>query len=361
MDTFISKLFRRLSLKLHPDKQPHAGPQPFQQLQKFYSTKDVLALLATALKDAVDLPAVCEEVISDCERIIKNKYTTLKRLRECLLIVKATDLKKGVPDLEEFVYKGAMEGGKPHGRGKMEWASGKVYDGEWLHAMMGTFMDWGRIANQTAMLTVDTGRQGELQMSDGGVYSGSWYMGKRRGNGVEKHKLWSYDGQWLDDKFHGWGMYNASGGYSYCGCWKAGKRKGFAIMCSPDGSLYRGTFLDNLCHGHGEQITLGTGYSYFGSWHKGEKHGRGIERDENHLYDGQWCSGLMHGLGMLHKGDRIYEGQFAMGKPHGYGVFSHVKGVKIRFAGHWENGNPVISGGTSTESYGHSFKKARLH
>ena len=74
-------------------------------------------------------------------------------------------------------YKGDIEDGNPHGRGRMQWADGSSYDGQWrngLHHGNGTYV-W----------------------PDGAEYTGAWRDGKMHGKGTFK----SASGEITEGKF----------------------------------------------------------------------------------------------------------------------------------------------------------------
>jgi len=92
-------------------------------------------------------------------------------------------------------FKGSYSiGFRPHGRGKMEWANGCLYAGQWNDGKM-----HGR---------------GIMRWEDGSVYMGQWEQGKRTGCGVYHWASGSkYIGQWKNNQRHGAGIsFSASGG-----------------------------------------------------------------------------------------------------------------------------------------------------
>ncbi len=122
-----------------------------------------------------------------------------------------------------------------------------------------------------------------------------------------------YDGQWRDDKKHGFGtehpidIYDPDGRW-YVGEWRNGKRHGHGIETMDNGDVYNGEWCDGKYHGHGIKI-LANDNIYNGEWKYGEYHGYGIETVNGDVYDGAWAKGEKCGkyVEILKNGD-IHEG-----------------------------------------------------
>lgn len=63
---------------------------------------------------------------------------------------------------------------------------------------------------------------------------------KRRHVGLPQ--IFSYIGDWLDDKCNGYGVYTHSSGTVYKGYWENDKQNGYGEEVYPDGSYYKGHF-----------------------------------------------------------------------------------------------------------------------
>ncbi len=124
-------------------------------------------------------------------------------------------------------YEGDLVNGVREGRGKMIFASGNVYNGQWKNGMMhglGEFVFTatgeryvGDFANGTY------NGQGKLYYPSGLVYDGSFVKGRREGGGTLLNPNGDrYEGSWLADKICGYGKYFYA-----------------------DGRVYRGMFFDN--------------------------------------------------------------------------------------------------------------------
>jgi len=149
-----------------------------------------------------------------------------------------------------------------------------------------------------------------------------------------------YEGDWVDDQFHGQGKY----------LWT-------------DGSVYEGTFAWGTIHGKGT-FTPTPGYSYTGFFHQGLKHGRGTSNwDDGSSHNGMWAYGVMSGKGRKVWANGVtYYGKFKDGAVHGGGVMTWPSGMK--YEGLWKNekvyGNGTFIQADGTRIYGH-WNPERLH
>lgn len=63
-----------------------------------------------------------------------------------------------------------------------------------------------------------------------------------------------YEGDWCEDKMHGYGKYTFTSGAVYNGFWNEGKMNGKGKMVYADGTSYDGDWVNNLMHGIGTFI-----------------------------------------------------------------------------------------------------------
>ncbi|CAF3465837.1 unnamed protein product [Rotaria sp. Silwood1] len=180
---------------------------------------------------------------------------------------------------------GELREGKKHGKGKMDYADGNKYIGDWAN-------------------DVRTG-QGVFIWSDGSHYEGQSKDNNMHGKGTF---VWGPDSQWA--------------GLKYIGDYIDNKRTGQGVYIWPNGNRYEGQFKDNNRHGKGTFIwapdAKGTYDKYTGDWVDD------IRADQ--------------GVHVFANGDR-YEGQFKDGKQHGRGKLTYANG-KIQ-EGMWSNGTFV--------------------
>ena len=189
---------------------------------------------------------------------------------------------------------------------------------------------------------------------------------------------WTYEGDLVNGKFHGYGTKTYESGLKYIGEWKEGEPYGRGIWTSPDGftwdgvrderglqghgtitsprSTYVGGFLDgnrsgegtwtitwtdgemkyigqfkkDRMHGYGTQTDT-DGSVYVGEWKRGSRHGQGNQLYKNGArYIGQWEDATWHGTGIYIDSDgNRYIGEFKEGSMHGYGVETNRKGSYV--------------------------------
>ncbi len=60
-----------------------------------------------------------------------------------------------------------------------------------------------------------------------------------------------YEGEWVDGKMQGRGIYHYSDGSVYDGNWMAGKMQGKGLFLYPNGNRYEGEFFNDAKEGYG--------------------------------------------------------------------------------------------------------------
>ena len=117
-----------------------------------------------------------------------------------------------------------------------------------------------------------------LQPGDEVTWSGACVDSKASGEGRftwrGNHGVNVYQGELLEGRLHGRGLYQWAVGACYDGEFRDGKRHGSGAQTWPGGSLYRGEWCDGKRHGHGTLIWAG-GDRYEGQWRSNKRHGRG--------------------------------------------------------------------------------------
>jgi hypothetical protein len=159
--------------------------------------------------------------------------------------------------------------------------------------------------------------EGRLDFANGGYYEGEWLYGIRTGNGTQLDKLNGdlYEGDFMDDYKHGQGSLVYSdgrifqgkfvlgtsvkgcmvypNGASYIGKLRSDKRHGVrGTYVYEDGSTYVGNFEDEIVTGRG-QMTWPDGSLHIGDWKNGKQDGFGKElgREGNLRHEGLWHEG----------------------------------------------------------------------
>jgi len=142
------------------------------------------------------------------------------------------------------------------------------------------------------------------------IYDGEWKDGLRHGQGIEEMVLGKtkirFEGAFLNDSRHGFGIYSSSDGHRYEGQYRSGKQ-----------------------HGYGkETLRVGT---YEGEWKEGKYNGRGtFVWKDGHRYVGGFRDNREHGEGTMFYADgKRYEGRWRNGYPFGQGVLIAPDGRRV--------------------------------
>ena len=113
------------------------------------------------------------------------------------------------------MYEGQWLAGTQHGQGKFTYATGDVYEGGWVEGEMQG--------------------HGKYSASIGDLYEGEYQKGNRHGQGKYTYASGnSYEGEYADDKKHGIGTYTFASGAVEVGCYEAGADVGQGIRWSAD-------------------------------------------------------------------------------------------------------------------------------
>jgi len=104
-----------------------------------------------------------------------------------------------------WTYTGEVRQGLFHGKGKITWSNGEIYEGDWVYGKR-------------------TGK-GKYTFANGNVYEGDFVDGKWHGKGKI---IWTngnvYEGDWVYNKLTGKGKYTWANGDVYDGYWVDGKQ-----------------------------------------------------------------------------------------------------------------------------------------
>lgn len=161
---------------------------------------------------------------------------------------------------DEGIYTGyiLVTEGLPHGKGKMKYESGRIYDGDWI---CGQWHGRGKLLNPngdmyTGEFFFDSRHgQGNYKWDNGDIYEGSFVSDKRHGKGkFSFHNGNVYEGEFCDGMFEGQGKYVFEGGY-YVGEWKSGRYDGTGELVNATGGKFTGEFRNSVAHGFGTEVT----------------------------------------------------------------------------------------------------------
>ena len=176
---------------------------------------------------------------------------------------------------------------------------------------------------------------------DNGYYEGEVIDGKRTGKGVY---IWKngdrYEGDFVDGKCTGKGVYIWKSGSRYEGEVVDGKRTGKGVIVWKSGSRYEGDFVDGKCTGKGVFVWA-NGDRYEGDVVDDKRTGKGVYvwtsgLYEGDRYEGDFVDGKRTGKGVyVWKDGRRYEGDFVNNRLEGNGTMTYPDGT-IQ-SGRWEN------------------------
>mmetsp|Transcript_49114 Transcript_49114/g.116944 ORF Transcript_49114/g.116944 Transcript_49114/m.116944 type:complete len:327 (+) Transcript_49114:98-1078(+) len=180
---------------------------------------------------------------------------------------------------------------------------------------------------------------------DGASYAGQWATNGSHGSGrFEDKKGNVYIGEWEESKASGKGMYkHANQNFSYQGEWLQDKTHGYGIAQLPDGTEYAGQFVRGSRHGYGVLRRDGR-LVYMGQWHQDEFHGKGVYNTpaQGEIY-GTWSNSRLNGICRYAWADgTLYEGMMKDDLRDGFGVLMWKDGT--RFEGFWVAGNMAEQG-----------------
>ncbi|KAL3942706.1 MAG: hypothetical protein SGBAC_003151 [Bacillariaceae sp.] len=114
-------------------------------------------------------------------------------------------------------YEGCLENDHKHGEGIMQFADGRIFEGEYIRGQM---------------------ILGKMTYKDRSTYMGSWIDGMRHGKGKCVFMDGSeYEGKFREGNYHGQGKFTWNDGGWYVGEWCDGEMHGRGREIRPDGSL----------------------------------------------------------------------------------------------------------------------------
>jgi hypothetical protein len=190
---------------------------------------------------------------------------------------------------------------------------------------------------------------GILLYENGNKYLGQFKNNKFCGEGIFYFANGDIlQGTFVNNLLSGLSRFKSKKGYEYYGYWVDGKKNGWGRMRNQTAwaydsetyipESYDGKWLDNVFHGEG--LYINEKIKYYGNWELGVKTGYGKLQDEeyNYIYDGYFINDKFEGHGVLTFSDKsFYNGKFKNGKPNGYGFYQDIN--KIKHYGDWVDGH----------------------
>lgn len=156
----------------------------------------------------------------------------------------------------------------------------------------------------------------------GSTYNGQWQNDKKHGFGTLVYPDGTkYEGDWVADLQHGNGtLWIRSGKKSvkeYVGNWREGNMEGFGTFHYPNGEVYKGDWVQNARHGNG-RLEYPNGDYFVGDWEYDVRKGIGIMYFKNgNIFEGMWIDGKKDGMGKFFYAStsKVYEGEWVNDQP----------------------------------------------
>ncbi|XP_003227382.2 alsin [Anolis carolinensis] len=209
------------------------------------------------------------------------------------------------PRLKDASYDGRWLSGKPHGRGVLKWADGRMYSGMFRNGLEDGHGEY-TVPNKI------------LKKND--HYVGYWKEGKMCGQGTYNYATGEvYEGSFQDNMRHGHGLLRSgkltsSSPSMFIGQWVMDKKTGYGVFDDiTRGEKYMGMWQDDLCQGNSVVVTQ-FGLYYEGAFNNNKMMGSGVLLSEDDtVYEGEFSDNwTLNGKGtlILPNGDTI-EGSFS--------------------------------------------------
>jgi len=163
--------------------------------------------------------------------------------------------------------------GMPHGKGRLEYAAGRWYEGDWKH---GRWTGQGRLSNGDGDLYEGELRNdhkhghGTMRFADGRVFVGEYVNGQMVQGKMTYQDGSTYEGGWMDGMRHSRGRCVFTDRSIYDGEFKEGEFHGFGKMEWSDGGWYEGEWWNGEMHGQGKEVRPNGSLRHEGAWTKGQ-------------------------------------------------------------------------------------------
>ncbi|KEP61083.1 UNVERIFIED_CONTAM: MORN repeat-containing protein [Hammondia hammondi] len=148
-----------------------------------------------------------------------------------------------------------------------------------------------------------------VQYTNGDSFEGEFVNGRKEGRGVYTYRNGDkFQGEYKNNKRTGLGRTDYSAGGFYHGNYENGRRSGEGTRRYANGDIYYGQWKDGRHDGYGTYIFNTTKYKFVGQWRAGQ------------LLEGSW----------RWQNGTVYEGTFEMNKPCGEGTWSFANGTRVQ-------------------------------
>lgn len=232
--------------------------------------------------------------------------------------------------MNQTVYIGDMEKGKPNGYGTQYDGNGNIlYEGNFSS---GRYSGDGKMYNSSGLVIYEGSflnnkydGSGKLYNDIGKViYIGEFSVGQKSGKGIDydpKTQLRTYYGEFQSDLRQGYGVLYDSDGSTvvYEGDFTSGEYNGNGKLYENGNLVYLGAFINGMYDGEGNLYDTDTGaLIYAGNFKEGEYDGSGKLYDPSTgvvIYDGKFSKGKKQGEGSSFDslGSQSFSGTFRSG------------------------------------------------
>ncbi|KAL1530249.1 hypothetical protein AB1Y20_001164 [Prymnesium parvum] len=246
---------------------------------------------------------------------------------------------------------GMWKSGKPHGH--MKEVIRSADGSEWVSEFIGEFLHGERHgpgrelteAGEYDGMWKDGLRHGvgRFESSMGWVYRGGWVEGMRHGKGTLTSPFGHrFVGTWERDKLPE-GEFCGRYFGEYVGTFRALSddedwpfvRHGHGVWKGREGETYDGEWVDDYFHGIGKMKTQSIDYE--GGFQRSKRHGKGkLFYADGSWYEGEFKDDMFDGIGELHDSNGVYEGWFRKGLRNGHGIYRSIECVT--YTGNWKDG-----------------------
>lgn len=151
---------------------------------------------------------------------------------------------------------------------------------------------------------------------------------------------YAYEGEFMADQPHGFGVETQANGTRYEGYFTKGKKGPSGTMRFGEGNVYTGEFKNDLLNGHGKLVNEKKQMSYEGGWLNNKMHGQGLYTwDDGRRFQGEYVQDKKHGFGAYMWVDgRVYYGMWKDGLQHGEGTMVQPNMVNLKKS-LWDKGH----------------------
>lgn len=186
---------------------------------------------------------------------------------------------------------------------------------------------------------------GELNLEDAKIsYKGNFNNNKVEGIGRLNSNDYIYYGQWIGNKFNGYGRIMKRDFALYEGLFVKDRREGCGVEIYKNSDVYLGEFKNDARCGLGTYFFQNGGF-YYGFFKNNMRDGFGILYDKrsNILYRGYWKMDKKEGRGIeFYRNESKYNGYFENNMRNGIGFMEYNK--NLLYMGEWRNNQKHGSG-----------------